>query len=186
MLPGNNHYVIMLHGAIDVTGTSSRWSSIGLRPFTYADFLQRTHVLQDTTRFLIPCPHGPTLRREPIPAAAPLLPPFVTTFSARQNETNLDAMMRTLFPNMRTEHIVDTHVHEPLETMVPTEVTHDATDSTSRHTCAVCYEILDHMETVLRLPCYHMFHETCLLPWLEMDNTCPMCRTVVSPDMFSS
>mgnify|MGYP003587671626 CR=1 FL=1 len=43
--------------------------------------------------------------------------------------------------------------------------------------CAVCTEDFAEKDTVMRLECSHLFHEECLLPWLETNNTCPMCRS---------
>lgn len=33
-------------------------------------------------------------------------------------------------------------------------------------------------EPVLELPCQHIFHRDCLVPWLERHRTCPICRQV--------
>ncbi|CAH1365765.1 unnamed protein product [Tenebrio molitor] len=39
--------------------------------------------------------------------------------------------------------------------------------------CAICWE---KMESARKLPCTHLFHNTCLLSWLEQDTSCPTCR----------
>ena len=42
--------------------------------------------------------------------------------------------------------------------------------------CSVCIaEIALGQETVL-IPCGHMFHDSCINKWLDMHNTCPVCR----------
>lgn len=43
-------------------------------------------------------------------------------------------------------------------------------------TCPVCQEEYAVGEAVLRLPCRHIFHETCVASWLGKQNTCPLCR----------
>ncbi|CAG2100739.1 unnamed protein product [Medioppia subpectinata] len=40
--------------------------------------------------------------------------------------------------------------------------------------CAICW---DRMETARKLPCGHLFHNSCLRSWLEQDTSCPTCRT---------
>ncbi|OWF34775.1 E3 ubiquitin-protein ligase AMFR-like [Mizuhopecten yessoensis] len=43
--------------------------------------------------------------------------------------------------------------------------------------CAICWEP---METARKLPCDHLFHNGCLLSWLEQDTSCPTCRTTLN------
>lgn len=43
--------------------------------------------------------------------------------------------------------------------------------------CAICWE---KMETARKLPCTHLFHNSCLQSWLEQDTSCPTCRMVLS------
>ncbi|XP_074864868.1 E3 ubiquitin-protein ligase AMFR [Carettochelys insculpta] len=39
--------------------------------------------------------------------------------------------------------------------------------------CAICW---DSMQTARKLPCGHLFHNSCLRSWLEQDTSCPTCR----------
>ncbi|GAB2258195.1 hypothetical protein Droror1_Dr00014355 [Drosera rotundifolia] len=42
--------------------------------------------------------------------------------------------------------------------------------------CAVCREEMREGREVCMLPCGHMFHWWCVLPWFRTRNTCPCCR----------
>lgn len=42
--------------------------------------------------------------------------------------------------------------------------------------CPVCHEEFVAAEKVTEMPCSHCFHRSCLMRWLEKQNTCPLCR----------
>ncbi|KAL4324409.1 hypothetical protein GQ457_11G009210 [Hibiscus cannabinus] len=42
--------------------------------------------------------------------------------------------------------------------------------------CAVCKEQFELGTKVLNMPCNHLYHSNCLLPWLQLQNSCPVCR----------
>lgn len=42
--------------------------------------------------------------------------------------------------------------------------------------CSVCWEDFTEGETVRQLECEHCFHGPCIVPWLELHGTCPVCR----------
>ena len=44
--------------------------------------------------------------------------------------------------------------------------------------CSVCFDAFNVGDAnVLALPCAHLYHKDCLLPWLATHNTCPVCRS---------
>jgi len=48
--------------------------------------------------------------------------------------------------------------------------------------CSVCLEDFKLEESVKQLECKHCFHQDCIVPWLEIHGTCPVCRKVLSED----
>jgi hypothetical protein len=42
--------------------------------------------------------------------------------------------------------------------------------------CAICKDDLPVAAAARRLPCGHLYHSTCIVPWLEVHNSCPICR----------
>ncbi|XP_076646754.1 E3 ubiquitin-protein ligase Iruka isoform X2 [Halictus rubicundus] len=46
----------------------------------------------------------------------------------------------------------------------------------SKMQCSVCWEDFKLSEPVKQLPCLHLYHAPCILPWLELHGTCPICR----------
>ncbi|XP_064594348.1 E3 ubiquitin-protein ligase RNF181-like [Liolophura sinensis] len=48
--------------------------------------------------------------------------------------------------------------------------------------CPVCLGLLDEGDEAREMPCKHLFHTTCILPWLERVNSCPVCRQELPTD----
>ncbi|XP_035216296.1 E3 ubiquitin-protein ligase RNF126-like [Stegodyphus dumicola] len=46
--------------------------------------------------------------------------------------------------------------------------------------CTVCMEDFKYQEPVRRLSCDHHFHNDCIIPWLELHGTCPICRKLLN------
>lgn len=48
--------------------------------------------------------------------------------------------------------------------------------------CPICQVEFKIGDEVKQLPCDHMFHHKCILPWLSKTNTCPLCRHELPTD----
>jgi hypothetical protein len=42
--------------------------------------------------------------------------------------------------------------------------------------CVVCKDEFQPDELVQQLPCLHLYHRACIVPWLVIRNSCPLCR----------
>lgn len=52
--------------------------------------------------------------------------------------------------------------------------------------CVICKEEMKEGRDVCKLPCDHLFHWMCILPWLSKRNTCPCCRhRLPTDDVFA-
>ncbi|KAI7850349.1 hypothetical protein BDC45DRAFT_518615 [Circinella umbellata] len=53
----------------------------------------------------------------------------------------------------------------------------------SDETCIICKDNLKNSESsVTQMPCGHYFDRECLVPWLELHHTCPLCRFEVETE----
>ncbi|EEE68829.1 hypothetical protein OsJ_27603 [Oryza sativa Japonica Group] len=48
--------------------------------------------------------------------------------------------------------------------------------------CAICKDDLPLAAPARRLPCGHLYHSECIVQWLEMRNSCPVCRSRLPSD----
>lgn len=61
-----------------------------------------------------------------------------------------------------------------IESMPIVEI--DSTHIGTESHCAVCKEAFELGTEVREMPCKHIYHSDCILPWLSLRNSCPVCR----------
>ncbi|KAJ8443163.1 hypothetical protein Cgig2_005714 [Carnegiea gigantea] len=67
-----------------------------------------------------------------------------------------------------------------IESMPTIEIVEAHVDSESH--CAVCKEAFDLGTEAREMPCKHIYHPDCILPWLSLRNSCPVCRQELPSD----
>merc|ERR1712190_527921 len=43
--------------------------------------------------------------------------------------------------------------------------------------CPICLEGMQHETAVMTKGCHHIFHKACLQNWMQVNATCPLCRS---------
>jgi len=52
--------------------------------------------------------------------------------------------------------------------------------------CSICLTEVNEGEDSILVPCGHIFHESCILKWFEVNNKCPVCRYELNDNRANS
>ncbi|RWW78422.1 hypothetical protein BHE74_00013369 [Ensete ventricosum] len=66
--------------------------------------------------------------------------------------------------------------------ILPSVVISDDHENNGIQICAVCKDPLPISTEAKQLPCMHLYHPFCILPWLKIRNSCPVCRYELPTD----
>ncbi|XP_068605268.1 E3 ubiquitin-protein ligase RNF126-like isoform X1 [Brachionichthys hirsutus] len=144
-------------------------------------------------------PRGPVLRRDGVPTLEGIIQQLVNGLIAPTAVTNMgvtpwgvihSSPMNYAWGNNGIDVII-TRLLNQFENSGPPPAESGQikalpfTSITEEHVgagleCPVCKEDFREDERVRQLPCNHLFHNDCIVPWLERHDTCPVCRMSLS------
>ncbi|GAA5962556.1 hypothetical protein JCM3765_003727 [Sporobolomyces pararoseus] len=70
---------------------------------------------------------------------------------------------------------------EMIEKLPKVEVTEELLSHDTVKDCTICQDDFVVSDTLASLPCRHLFHPDCIIPWLKTSGTCPVCRYAMIP-----
>jgi len=83
------------------------------------------------------------------------------------------------------QHITNDRLGPPpaarssIDAMPTIKITNEHLQSDSH--CAVCKEKFELSSEARKMPCAHIYHSHCIVPWLVQHNSCPVCRVELPP-----
>lgn len=69
-----------------------------------------------------------------------------------------------------------------IDALPTVKVTKEILQSEELNQCAVCMDEFEDGVEAKQMPCKHVYHHDCLLPWLQLHNSCPVCRHELPTD----
>ncbi|VFQ60011.1 unnamed protein product [Cuscuta campestris] len=89
---------------------------------------------------------------------------------------NFDAIMELLAENDRNQYGTPPARKDAVAGLPDVTVEDDLYPNGSSGSCTVCFEEFRAGTVVKEMPCKHRFHSDCILPWLDLHSSCPVCR----------
>ncbi|KAL6970139.1 RING-type E3 ubiquitin transferase [Sarracenia purpurea var. burkii] len=93
----------------------------------------------------------------------------------------LEQLIQQLAENDPNRHGTPPASKSAIEAL-PTITVDDGLLSSELAQCAVCKDDFESGMEVKQMPCKHVYHPDCIIPWLELHNSCPVCRYELPTD----
>ena len=111
------------------------------------------------------------------------LSPFPDVGSFHDNLWDLDPLFSNVMPTPGCYRLMPRISDDQITSQLASMLIRSQQVNTIEQ-CGVCLESFVLGETVLKLPCEHLFHSNCIVPWLRTNNTCLICRGIVLSQHF--
>ncbi|KAI3838569.1 hypothetical protein MKW92_014503 [Papaver armeniacum] len=113
--------------------------------------------------------------------ASQLMNDFVSSIEGYPRLQELDQAVEASLQSLGSRPLRAPPASKEVVANLPTIIVTEETLMTCTE-CAVCSENLVINDKMQELPCKHLFHPLCLMPWLDKHNSCPVCRHELPTD----
>jgi E3 ubiquitin-protein ligase RNF115/126 len=98
-----------------------------------------------------------------------------------QEDGNMESIINYIMQNDPNRYGNPPASKKAVETLERLECTEEniknlRKDSGCDNSCSVCKDEFEVSQNLIYLPCKHIYHDECIMPWLKERNSCPTCR----------
>jgi E3 ubiquitin-protein ligase RNF115/126 len=108
--------------------------------------------------------------------------PVLNFLNRHNNDTQFENLLNFLMMNDPNRHGTPPASKKAVESLEKIQITEDNIDKYKEIECCVCYDNFEIDNKLVKLECSHSFHKDCIENWLNMHNTCPVCRSELPTD----
>lgn len=97
------------------------------------------------------------------------------------DDAGYEILLQNFAENDNTHRGAPPAAKSAIEGLPSVEISQEEIDSGAA-LCAICKDMIPLRETGKQLPCQHLYHGDCIIPWLSSRNSCPICRYELPTD----
>ncbi|KAK9472245.1 uncharacterized protein V1510DRAFT_417721 [Dipodascopsis tothii] len=94
------------------------------------------------------------------------------------SQSDLDQIITRLMEQTQSERVLSPAAADDISALPVVKITPEMIEGWPD--CAICKDAYEVGDEVNRLPCDHFFHAACIKHWLEISDSCPICRKSIS------
>lgn len=110
-----------------------------------------------------------------------LMPPNARPGDVATSQEAFDRILQQLMEQNNGSTAPGPASDDAIASLPMKQVDKEMMGSDGKAECSICMENVDLGETVTSLPCKHWFHRECVVAWLKEHDTCPHCRSPITP-----
>lgn len=100
---------------------------------------------------------------------------FIRHFHILDSDDEEEEEITVTINNTLYDPIRETPLDQEILRLIPEWKVSDNTKKTLKD-CVVCMTEYNNDETLITLPCFHIYHKDCILEWFKTNDTCPLCK----------